>query len=103
MLVLVSPAAGSGARAAVGDSQDLTRLSVEFRDVSDAAAAAALGAAGLGQVDGDHVWLEVSALRAAGDRAGDWGTRFDGMLGYAQRQGWTDEELTRVRAHIVRT
>jgi hypothetical protein len=54
-------------------------------------------------VDGDHVWLEVSALRAAGDRAGDWGTRFDGMLSYAQRQGWTDEELTRVRAHIVRT
>jgi hypothetical protein len=103
MFVLVSPAAQSRARAAVRDPQDLTQLSVEFRDVSDEAAGAALGAAGLGRVDGDHVWLEVSALRAAGDRTGDWGARFDGMLGYARRQGWTNEELTRVRAHIIRT
>jgi hypothetical protein len=103
MFVLVSPGAQSRARAAVHDPQDLSQLSVEFRDVSDEAAGAALGAAGLGRVDGEHVWLEVSALRASGGRTSDWGTRFDAMLSYAQRQGWTNEELTRVRAHIVRT
>jgi hypothetical protein len=103
MFVLVSPGAQSGARSAVHDPLDLKQLRVEFRDVSDEAAAAALAAAGLGDVDGDHVWLEVSALRAAGDGTGDWGTQFDAMLGYAQHQGWTDAELTRVRAHIVRT
>jgi hypothetical protein len=101
MFVLVSP--GAPARAAVHDPQDLKQLRVEFRDVGDEAAAAALTAAGLGGVDGDHVWLEVSALRAAGDGSADWGTRFDGMLGYAQSQGWTNEQLTQVRAHIVRT
>jgi hypothetical protein len=103
MFVLVSPGAESSARAAVHDPQDLRQLRVEFRDVGDDAAAAALAAAGLGAVDGDHVWLEVSALRASGDGSGDWDTRFGAMLGYAQSQGWTDEQLTRVRAHIVRT
>jgi hypothetical protein len=103
MFVLVSPGSQSRARAAVHDPQDLKQLRVEFRDVGDEAAGAALADAGLGAADGDHAWLEVSALRASGDGTADWGTRFDGMLRYAQSQGWTNDQLTRVRAHIVRT
>jgi hypothetical protein len=103
LFVLVSPGSQSRARAAVHEPQDLSKLHVELRDVSDEAAGLALAAAGLGRLDGDHAWLDVSALRAMGGGTPDWGTRFDAMLGYARRQGWTDEMVSRVRAHVVRT
>lgn len=69
--------------------------------------ATALG--GLGEPDGAHVWLSVSALRAAAaatvpeaDRE-QWLGAFDGMIAYATSKGWTDESGTRVRAHVEAT
>jgi hypothetical protein len=105
MFVLISPAGPSRARAAVQEPQDLSKLHVELRDVTEAAAREALAAAGLGQVDGEHAWLSVKALRSAakGGTGSDWSRRFDAMLDAAQRQGHADEKLTRVRALIVRT
>jgi|HubBroStandDraft_3_1064219.scaffolds.fasta_scaffold26839_2 hypothetical protein len=105
MFVLVSPAGESRARVAVQDVQDLSQLHVEFRGVSDQAASKALADAGLGEADGEIAWLMVTALRmaASGGTGSDWARRFDAMLGYAQRSGWTDAKLSRVRAHIVRT
>jgi hypothetical protein len=103
LFVLVSPGPQSRARAAVHEPQDLSALSVEIRDVSDDAAGQALAAAGLGRLDGDHAWLEVGALRASGGGTADWGTRFAAMLSYARSQGWTDEQASRVRAHVIRT
>jgi hypothetical protein len=102
MFVLVS-ADGDHVRAAVQDQQNLRQLHAEFRRVGDADADQALRGAGLGTVAGDHVWLEPSALRAAGDGSADWNAQFDAMLRYAASNGWTDEESARVRAHIVRT
>jgi hypothetical protein len=90
-------------RASVEDPGDLKQLHAEFRGIGDDAAAAALAAAELGTVDGDHAWLDAGALRAAGDGSQKWATGFDAMLAYAAGKGWTSEDGARVRAHIVRS
>ena len=102
MFVLVADGDG-GARASVQDPGNLRQLHAEFRRVNDDAAAAALAAAGLGSVDGDHAWLDAAALRAAGDGSADWASRFDAMLAYAASKGWASEDGARVRAHVVRS
>ena len=102
MFVLVSGDDGE-VRASVEDPGNLRQLHAEFRRVNDNAAAAALAAAGLGTVDGDHAWLDAGALRAAGDGSAAWATGFDGMLTYAASKGWSREDGARVRAHIVRS
>jgi hypothetical protein len=98
VFVLVSGNNGE-VRAYVEDPGNLKQLHAEFRGVSDDAAAAAIAAAGLGTVDGDHAWLDAGALRAAGDGSADWASGFDAMLS----KGWASADGTRVRAHIVRS
>lgn len=49
------------------------------------------------------MWLDTAALRTAGNGDPDWDTQFDAMLNYAASKGWTDRDLSRVRAHVVRT
>jgi hypothetical protein len=102
VFVLVSGNVGE-VRASVEDPGNLKQLHAEFRGVGDDAAATALSGAGLGNVDGDHAWLGVSALRAAGDGSAAWTSGFDGMLAFAASKGWASEDGTRVRAHIVRS
>lgn len=82
--------------ATVEDVQNLRQLHVELSGVDDATAVAD---AGLGTPDGDHVWLEIPALRAAGEDTDAWRASFDDMIAYARSLGWV--EGTRVRAHIV--
>lgn len=101
MFVLVS-GDGGDVRATVRDQQNLKQLHAEFRGAGDDAADEALRAAGLGSVDGDHVWLDAAALRAAGDGSPGWNAQFDGMLSYAASKGWTSGDSSLVRAHIVR-
>jgi hypothetical protein len=97
--------AGDGGQVAatVADAENLRQLHAEFRGIGDAEAAAALAAAGLGTVDGEHAWLEASALRAAGDGSPEWVAGFDGMLAYAATKGWASADGSRVQAHIVRS
>ena len=102
MFVLVSGSDGE-VRASVEDPGNLKQLHAEFRGVSDDQATAALTAAGLGSVDGEHAWLDAGALRAAGDGSATWASGFDGMLAYAASKGWASEDGARVRAHIVRS
>ena len=102
-MVVVVAADRDGVRTVVQDPQNLRQLHAEFRGVGDADADQALRDARLGAVEGDHVWLDASALRAAGDGTADWNAQFDAMLRYAASKGWTDQESARVRAHIVRT
>lgn len=55
--------------------------------------------------DGEHVWLDIAAARAAGAAAVDdetWTDRFDGMIAYARSKGWADAAGTHVRAHVER-
>jgi hypothetical protein len=93
---------GGDARATVEDQQNLKQLHVEFRGPGDGAADAALRAAGLGSLEGDHAWLEAAALRAAGDGSPGWNAQFDAMLSFAASRGWTSDDSSLVRAHIVR-
>jgi hypothetical protein len=55
--------------------------------------------------DDDHVWIDVSRLRADGIAQVDdptYAERFDAMIAYAQRKGWLEADGTRVRAHLER-
>ena len=109
MFVLVT--AGGGTQATVEDAGNLKQLHAEFRGVSDRTGAQVIAASGLGSADEEHAWLDVSALRAAGDEsvraaggdAADWARQFDAMIAYAASKGWTDPDGSRVRAHIIRT
>jgi hypothetical protein len=102
MFVLVSGDGGS-VRATVEDAQNLKQLHAEIRGVDDDAAAEALQAAGLGTIDGDHVWLDAEALKAAGDGSSGWTVDFYAMLAYAKTRGWTSDDQSQIRAHIIRT
>jgi hypothetical protein len=102
MIVLVTGGPG-GVTATVEDPQNLRQLHAEFRAVDDATAAEALRAAGLGTVDGDLVWLEADALRAAGDGSSGWTVDFYAMLAYAKTRGWTTEDSSLIQAHVIRS
>jgi hypothetical protein len=87
----------------VDEASDLKRLSVQVD--SDADIATDLGSLGTVDADGAHVWLIVDALRAAAaatvsDDVEAWRAGFDGMIAYAAKSGWTNPEVTSVRAHI---
>lgn len=102
MFVLVARDGGEVV-ATIADVGNLRQLHAEFRGIDDAAATAALATAALGTVDGDHTWLDASALRAAGDGSPEWVAGFDAMLAYAASKGWASADSSRVRAHIVRS
>src|SRR5258707_11747803 len=102
MFVLVSGDGGS-ARATVEDAQNLKQLHAEIRGVDDGSASEALRTAGLGRIDGDQAWLYTEVLKAAGDGSSGWTVDFYAMLAYAKTRGWTNDDQSQVRAHIVRT
>jgi hypothetical protein len=84
-------------------ADDLTSLSVrvEASPVDPAAISSMLRSAGAGDVAADHVWLDISWLRAAAGTPGpDWPQRFAAMLEYAQARGWLSPDGRRVRAHL---
>jgi len=103
MFVVVAASAAGDALAELCDPENLRQLHVEFREVDDAAAAEALAAAGLGLVADGHAWLEIDALRRAGDGSPAWSGQFEAMLDYARRMEWVDAQGKRLRAHIVRS
>ena len=82
------------------DAENLRGLSVELRSCEASQADVLLG--DLGRVDGEHVWLDIPLLKALSPLANDaeWADGFDGVMKYAESQGWIDEAGTHVRAHI---
>lgn len=74
--------------AALRDLTNFGELAVRAHAVDDVHLQAMLGAAGWGLLEGDHAWLQVGVLRAAGAGLGDdWERAFEGMLEYAGTQG----------------
>ncbi len=54
-----------------------------------------------GRVDGDHAWLSIDRLRAAGlPTDPHWNEGFQAMITYAASKGWLDSAATHVRAHV---
>lgn len=101
MFVRVDVGAG---RAELCDAEDLKGLRVDIvggqggeGDADEAARA--LGE--LGHLDGEHAWLRIGALRAAGPSDPAWQQQFDAMIDYARTKGWTDGAGS-VRAHVER-
>ncbi|MEI8240611.1 MAG: hypothetical protein WCI22_14445 [Actinomycetota bacterium] len=86
----------------VRDGENLKALSVRVDDL--ASLASSLGS--LGSVEGDHVWLDIAQLRVgaqsgiAADAVEGWVAGFEGMIGYAAKSGWLNDDGTKVRAHI---
>ena len=89
---------------AVREAADLKSLSVRAADRSHLSA---LGDLGVLSDDGDHVWLSIDALKAAGaatvpdDERAAWADSYDGMIAYATSKGWASADGTAVRAHIT--
>ncbi|WP_158300451.1 hypothetical protein [Arthrobacter crystallopoietes] len=83
------------------DVENLRELAVRAHGVDVNGISAALQASGLGTVEGDHAWLDVEGLRRSGPaELTQWREGFDGMISYAGKQGWLNEDRTRVRAHL---
>lgn len=102
MFVLVSGDGGS-VQATVEDPLNLKQLHTEVRGVDDEAATEAMRVAGLGTLEGDHAWLNADALKAAGDGSSGWTVDFYAMLAYAKTKGWTSDDESQVRAHVIRS
>ncbi|HUR75949.1 MAG TPA: hypothetical protein VMZ00_16825 [Sporichthya sp.] len=97
MIVVVDGKAG---QVSMSEPENLRGLSVQLRACTDHAAVL-LGT--LGRLDGAHVWLDIDALRALSPMADDpeWVTGFNGVMKFAESQGWIDDTGTRVRAHLA--
>jgi hypothetical protein len=55
--------------------------------------------AGVGRVDGTHIWVDPAWLKANGPDDAGWQTGLAKMLDYAKTAGWVDDAGA-VRAHI---
>ncbi|MGV7123117.1 hypothetical protein [Sphingopyxis sp. 550A] len=52
-------------------------------------------------LDGDQVWVPLAWLEAQGAPFGEpWRADFDGMIAYARKMGWVDDDRGAVRAHV---
>jgi hypothetical protein len=96
----------TGSSARVLEPEDLKRLAVRVDTGADLVGA--IAAIGRVDVDGEHVWLDIDALRTAAadgmDPAGRdaWIVDFDSMVAYATSKGWTSADGAALRAHIER-
>jgi hypothetical protein len=98
MYVELDVAAG---RCQVLEADDLKRFSVRVTEPAGSEELSrALGS--LGQLAGDHAWINIETLRTQSGRADDpeWSAQFDGMIAYAVSKGWVDETHQSLRAHL---
>ena len=104
MIVEVVGGADEVPEVRVEDVEDLTRLHLAVGALTDEDVDQALRAAGMGRLaDGDTGFLDVAALRAAGQgkaHAADWADRFDGMVAQAADKGWTSEDGASLQVHV---
>ncbi len=103
MIVEVVGGADEVPEVRVVDVDDLARLHLALGAVTDEEAETALREAGLGRLEGETGWLDVAALRAAGEReTGDteWSGRFDGMVEHAREHGWLSDDGASLQVHV---
>lgn len=97
MILLIDTTAG---RVSVAEGADCKRLAARVSGNGDLSRALA----GFATADaaGTHLWVEITALRAAAQPADapDWAASYDGMIRYAASKGWCDADGTRVRVHL---
>jgi hypothetical protein len=98
MYVELDVAAG---RSQVLEADDLKHFSVRVTEPA-ASERLSLTLGPLGQLAGDHAWINIESLRQESGRAGDseWSAQFDAMVTYAASKGWVDDTGERLRAHL---
>lgn len=85
----------------VEDRNDFTSFSVVLpSDLDPTVADSCL--AGLGHFDGEHVWVSIDRMRRALELDAEGERSFNRMIDYASSHGWTDEDGTTFRSHVVR-
>lgn len=96
MIVVVD---GPSGRVSLEQAEDLKGLSVELRSCTATEAEPLLTS--FGRLDGEHVWLDITALRSLSPLQEDpsWSKGFDATMTYARGQGWVDG--ADVRAHLA--
>jgi hypothetical protein len=102
MIIVVAPAGAGEPGVSLEDADNCNAFHLEARGVDAAGVAAALARAGAGRVAGDDAFIERAAVErlAAGAGVGDdWNGRYEGMLAYAAKKGWLDDDGA-VQAHI---
>ncbi|MCF6508423.1 hypothetical protein E9549_13540 [Blastococcus sp. MG754426] len=104
MIVEIVTGADERPEARVVDVEDLGRLHLALGVVTDEEAGEALERSGLGRLrDAETAFLDVAALRAAAEpraTAGDWNTRWDGMIAGARAHGWLSEDGAQLQVHV---
>ncbi|MCR5976564.1 hypothetical protein GDN83_02120 [Gordonia jinghuaiqii] len=62
-----------------------------------------LADSGLGDIEGDHAWIDIGTLteRLAATEGFD-GRQFEAMVAYARERGWVSNDGGSLRAHLVR-
>ena len=104
MIVEVVGGADEAPEVRVADVDDLSRLHLAVGAMTDEDVDQALRAAGMGRLaDGDTGFVDVAALRAAGQAqatAADWAERFDGMVAQAADKGWTGDDGSTLQVHV---
>lgn len=94
----------TAAQAELVEPENVQAFSVRS-DLTGDDLAAAVRQAAVGEVlpDGEHVMVEVAAIRRlAGTVPAGWEDDLAGMLAYAKKKGWTSEDGSAVRAHVER-
>ncbi len=89
-------------RASLKDPQDFRRFEIVVESSATTVPLAAEALKGLGEFDGDFVWIsEPALLKLAGRQEdADWMKGFSAMKDYARRFGWVDDERSAIRAHV---
>jgi Arc/MetJ family transcription regulator len=89
-----------GRSATLADADDFRAFAVRVDGPATARAAVAEALVELGELSGDHAFLDADAVRRlAGEPGERWLADFDAMIAYATSKGWTDD-TGRVRAHL---
>jgi hypothetical protein len=59
--------------------------------------------AGVGRMAGrDNAWIHFDAVRrlASGNGSATWEQDFSGMIDFARKRGWIDDERQEIQAHV---
>jgi hypothetical protein len=99
MIISVTPAG----HVKLIDADDFKGFKVRVEDPNASASSIAKALNGIATIDDTgHAWVDEAALRKMGAQAGGpgWQDSATGMIAYAKRAGWVNEQTGAIRAHI---
>lgn len=97
MIIVVT----SGAAFSLEQPDDCGAFHLEARGIDARDLASALDSVGGGRLAGDDAFVDRAIVEqlAEGQVGDDWAERFAGMIAYAEKKGWLDDDGL-IQAHI---